>query len=482
MEKLHTDIVENILDRLPIQTVLAAKQVCKTWKILLRSKTDKVGLLVAKSCHYHVNGNRTYSGDQFDLIHGKMKYNYSYHILDEMHNYRNSFSLLPYPGYQSQFDYDMLGSCNGLVCIQKRCYWNLAEPFLICNPITGEVVHVPKTNTYRLAGWASNFIIGFGYCDSKNEYKIVRTYTLCMEPRLAPACVQVYTIGGDREWRKKECIINIPESGSRIGIYANGSLHWLDLRNSIKHKDCSIIAFDLEDEKFHFIAIPCVEDVQYKQYRVNLLGGDHLYLVHTIYQNHCTNIWAYKRKNTNIPKGKYKDTSSWHWIKEFNIEWEETFWKDVLLFVPIAITRYDEFLLLNNHKTLYCYDLKTSTMNQLLDGDNMINVIPHANSIVSMSTSEDLKNGSRLYFKLPNKTARAMDKIQRNYWWNKNNYKRIYLVDGLLLLPKGWVQINVDASKLCANLITGIVLIRSDAGAFGGENVSEHKIQTCKSS
>ncbi|XP_026429182.1 putative F-box protein At3g16210 [Papaver somniferum] len=201
MEKLHTDIEENILDRLPIKTALAAKQVCKTWRIFLRSKTDKVGLLVVKSCYYHVNGDRTYSGDQSDLIHGKMKYNYSYRILDEMHNYRNSFSLIPNPGDQFQFDYNMLiGSCNGLVCIQRRCDWNLAEPFLICNPVTGEVVHVPKTNTYRLSDWASNFILGFGYCDSRNEYKIVRTYTHCMEPRQTH--VQVYTIGSDRDASK----------------------------------------------------------------------------------------------------------------------------------------------------------------------------------------------------------------------------------------------------------------------------------------
>ncbi|XP_026416142.1 F-box/LRR-repeat protein At2g43260-like [Papaver somniferum] len=279
MEKLHSDIVENILHRLPTETALQAKRVCKTWKIILRSKTDKIGLLFAVKYPGSHDEYGLYYGDP---IGGKI--NYTWFALDNM----SSGKSIPWYDYLD----GMLGSCNGLVCFQRRS-WTSGEPFLICNPITGEVVYVP--NNTQLECFVDYYgrrvtISGFGYCHSTNEYKIVIMHE--KEYR-----VQVYTVGGRGDWRNTETIRIHPFSDS-TGVCTNGALHWLHLINIGYH--CTIAAFDLVNENFKFIPLPRYEYVKH-HHSLKLLGGNNLYLVHTIItmsNEHCTDIWEYKRKNT----------------------------------------------------------------------------------------------------------------------------------------------------------------------------------------
>ncbi|XP_026416139.1 F-box protein At3g07870-like [Papaver somniferum] len=257
MEKLPMEILENILDRLPIETALQAKRVCKTWRILLRCKTDK------------------------DYI------------------YTNT----------------LLGSCNGLVCFSPFYGRN---HFLICNPFTGEVVYVPKHNSMEQK---LSCLSGFGYCHSTNEYKIVIMHNKFKVK------VLVYTIGGGG-WRSKGSMDPI-FTLNYSGIYANGALHWQDRHDRI-------VAFDLENEKFHYIPLPLSKHDRYNR-SLKLLGGNNLYMVLTNNDKpYCMDIWTCKRKSTNASangcdmKQNYNDTNSWDWIKEFSIEWKEMGWDDMI--------------------------------------------------------------------------------------------------------------------------------------------------------
>ncbi|XP_026428077.1 F-box/kelch-repeat protein At3g23880-like [Papaver somniferum] len=375
MEKLGTDIVENILRRLPFETALEAKLVCKTWRILL---LRKVGFLVT-FLHSDIKKDKLCYSDLYDHIRGKMSYKYSYHRHDKMHG---KFFL----GYG--YLENMLGSCNGLVCFERRCLY-LGEPFLICNPFTGEVVYVPEPQSVK-RGWGPTNISGFGYCLSINEYKIVRMYSDYIDPKKYH--VQVYTVRSD-EWRNIGSINIAPCYPA--GTYANGLLYWLHRHNSNQlNEDYMIVAFDLEKENFQFIPLPRFKDVKCK-YHLKLLGGNNLYLVCTIYDKlYCTDIWACRRKHINTAcktKGSYNYNHSWHWIKEFTIAWEEQYWRYLQYFESLAITRNNQFLLRYSSTTLLFYDLETSTLNTLLDGSgkgcNMINIIPHTNSTILIEGS-----------------------------------------------------------------------------------------------
>ncbi|XP_026428076.1 F-box protein At5g49610-like [Papaver somniferum] len=367
------EIIKNILGRLTIEAALPAKQVCKSWRIFLRTKTDKIGLLFVES-YLKEEKNKLYYGDQYDPLLEKMNYNYS--SCDRLDKVLGK----SIPGYT--YMNNLLGSCNGLVCIASR-YPNFEKPFLICNPITGEVVYIPHPDTSIAQDCDPSKICGFGYCHSTNEYKIVRMHQ--QTPRMSH--VLVYTVGGGA-WRSKGSIhiplsdsITTPLDSAAAGTYASGALYWLFRTTNEERKDYKIVAFDLEDEKFEFIHLTHFEELRYI-HSPKLLGGNNLYLLDT--SQHCTQIWAYKKTN-------YNDKKSWRWIKEFRI-----YCKDAMYYEPLAITRNKELILRSQDYrgvSLYCYDLRTLTMNKLLDGRasgcNMVNVIPHANSIVSILPVND---------------------------------------------------------------------------------------------
>ncbi|XP_026416140.1 F-box protein At3g07870-like [Papaver somniferum] len=368
MEKLPTEMEENILSRLTMEAALPAKQVCKKWRIFLRSKTDKVGLLFTFT-YGDQNKNKLSYCDQYDPILGKMNYNYSYDSIQNIH-------LRKFVKDGSYIN-NILGSCNGLVCFGPGK--SFKKDFFICNPFTGEVVYVPVWENWSC--FVSG-LSGFGYCHSTNEYKIVSMHEIKYQDR-SNFQVLIYTIGGGG-WRSKGSIQISPSDSAAAGIYANGALHWL------REKD-KILAFDLEDENFQVIRLPRFEYMS----PLRLLGGNYMYLVSTsssLSEPYCMDIWAYKRKHTNAANGyngvkeKYNySKNSWNWIKQFSIKLDKIDW---WFLKPLAITRNDKFLLGYTNETLYSYGLKTSTKNEIFNGRatgcNRINVIPHANSIVSI--------------------------------------------------------------------------------------------------
>ncbi|XP_026416143.1 uncharacterized protein LOC113311527 [Papaver somniferum] len=361
MEKLHSDIVENILRRLPIESALQAKWVCKTWRSFVRGRIDEVGLLFAFSYyHYIENEIKLCYGDHRDPSHGKMNYSYSYDRIEKM---QDDKSIKGYKYMDS-----MLG-------FMQRIF-------------TGEVVYVPEPDKSIARDCLPTKISGFGYCHSTNEYKIVRMYSDYEEQKKYH--VLVYTVGSG-EWRNKGSI-NISPFDLE-GIYANDALHWLhQFDNNQLHEDYTTVAFDLKDEKFQFIPLPGF-DLEYKL-RPKLLVGNNLYLYTIGGEPYCTDIWEYKRKNPKNTNGcdmkeNYNDKNLWHWIKEFTIKWEEPYREDLRFVEPLTVTRNNEFLFRYRCMDLYCCDLKTSTLHKLFDvlaiDCNRINLIPHANSIVSMS-------------------------------------------------------------------------------------------------
>ncbi|KAI3890010.1 hypothetical protein MKX03_025751 [Papaver bracteatum] len=174
----------------------------------------------------------------------------------------------------------MVGSCNGLICFGRNDEDILgAVPFLICNPLTGESIFVPEYNYSELPRdlqipknprlLYGSLAGGFGYCSSSKKYKVVTIY---YHPRDHKGHVQIYTVGG--EWRYIGLI-----DGYKIdycsGIYANGELYWL-LKSNHLVPNYTIVAFNMEGEKFRRISLP-----HYKDFK--LLGGNNkLYLVDKI--------------------------------------------------------------------------------------------------------------------------------------------------------------------------------------------------------
>ncbi|XP_026428064.1 uncharacterized protein LOC113323934 [Papaver somniferum] len=175
----------------------------------------------------------------------------------------------------------------------------------ICNPVTGEVVNLPKNllveeDYEKPHRFGDDFISRFGYIFSADEYKVVRIYARCGYPSKDRCLkVQVYTLGNILGWRDKGrpniyISKNSEADGSRNGVFANGALHWIE---NEKHK---IVAFDLAVEKFILIPLPSDYsrmDIGYLNFTLKLLGG---YL--SVYQltgeqgRIFVDIWSLKKK------------------------------------------------------------------------------------------------------------------------------------------------------------------------------------------
>ncbi|XP_026420291.1 putative F-box protein At1g53550 [Papaver somniferum] len=84
-----------------------------------------------------------------------------------------------------------------------------------------------------------NFLTGFGYCASTNEYKLFA---------IVWRNVLVYTRIGWRNVKKMDCDI-ISGKHKKVGEFSNGAINWVDQKGTT-------IAFNLADEELHALPPP----------------------------------------------------------------------------------------------------------------------------------------------------------------------------------------------------------------------------------
>lgn len=135
--------------------------------------------------------------------------------------------------------------CKGLVCLWKPDDEGEDDLFL-WNPTTRETKKLPRTDNMlvpcRLFG---SSVIGFGYDNFSNDYKVMRT----SDSQLAGIMVSVYNLKNNL-WTRADTISTSVSLYGSFGLFANGSLHWLSRSNE------SIIAFDLGVLKHRKLPFP----------------------------------------------------------------------------------------------------------------------------------------------------------------------------------------------------------------------------------
>ncbi|CAH9069603.1 unnamed protein product [Cuscuta europaea] len=230
---LPEEIITNILKRLPVKSLIRFRSVCDLWKNIISAPsfiTDHLNY----SNHQIPSLISTYDG-------ALIKYS-----LDLNKGLRE---VQVGPPIDSIRPHRILGSCNGLVCLQTG---GRLDPLSMWNPALREVMRVPRSRTLRV------HYLGFGFNPFVNDYKIiVMTYASWRDMvNNVVSGVEVYSLATN-SWKDIEfsCLDGI--RGFSQSLNVNGSIFWLARKTGLD-QSLVIVSFDLALEDFILIPTPAL--------------------------------------------------------------------------------------------------------------------------------------------------------------------------------------------------------------------------------
>ncbi|KAJ1407471.1 F-box-like domain superfamily [Sesbania bispinosa] len=234
MENLPRDIHLDIFSRLPIISFLQIKCVCKAWLAL--SQDPRLPIM------FYARANKR--NPSLILHCDSPIVNKLCFISSEEGSSNKVLKIVP-PFMSNMPEYQVVGSCNGLVCISDALYF---DPIYVCNIFTGDYIELPKTSNHL----EQDVALGFGNVPETKEYKIVRVVNYWSDEH---SNVQILTIG-TKAWRSLGPIhwkLDLIPSKA----FLNGALHWVTKRCGTQRENhLRIAAFDLAEEKFKEIERP----------------------------------------------------------------------------------------------------------------------------------------------------------------------------------------------------------------------------------
>ncbi|KAG7969566.1 hypothetical protein I3843_07G037000 [Carya illinoinensis] len=249
---LPENVVEEILLRLPVKSLVRFKCVSKHWRSLISNPQ------FAK-----LQFQRTSVRSQRLLI----SFGSEIRSLDCEAPFQDSStpSVIAVP-FQKQGRYvRIIGSCNGLVCVAlySRRY------FYIWNPSTGYYRKLPDPGISLSEGIHSH---GFGYDPSTDDYKLLVANFRTPPPRESE--IKVFSFKRN-SWKILRGLNHPGLAGScrgSAGILCNGSLHWHIHDSREPLYGLRICRFDLAEEKFDEMLMPFWDLIEH--HRDAFIGGN----------------------------------------------------------------------------------------------------------------------------------------------------------------------------------------------------------------
>ncbi|XP_073147748.1 F-box protein CPR1-like [Henckelia pumila] len=249
--ELPSEIIANILSRLPWRTIISCKCVCKQWDKLLSSpefvkfhrsvstpevlvlQADPIGRYLCKFVERE---------DDFQL------HQHGFHSDQGMKFNPKAFISSP-AGYRIE----MIGSVDGLLCLQYNS--KIDDVICVCNPIMREYTSLPRLA--RIVESVNFIHYGFGVSSITGQYKVVYMFQKSVQ-KVRQCLVSenfkcefydylIYTLGTGY-WRSIPRNSPFGLSHLSFGVFLNGNLH--GLVKSSPESAISISCFDLEDESF----------------------------------------------------------------------------------------------------------------------------------------------------------------------------------------------------------------------------------------
>ncbi|XP_042067870.1 F-box protein At5g62510-like [Salvia splendens] len=153
-EYLPSEIVVNILSRLPIQDAMACKCVCKPWLVLLATPE-------------FVNSHLSISVPGI-AVETHSKSFYVMEIVDELCDEEHRYTAF---NFKLPFDEPIHSSANGLIFLRGVGRGDL----ILCNPVTRDYIKLPSPRQTTSEHQLVYENIGFGVSRTTGQYKVVTT-------------------------------------------------------------------------------------------------------------------------------------------------------------------------------------------------------------------------------------------------------------------------------------------------------------------
>ncbi|KAL3729329.1 hypothetical protein ACJRO7_026438 [Eucalyptus globulus] len=255
--ELPTEIISNILSRLPVKTLLRIRSVSKGWRSIIdhRSFAD---LVLAQSL-------RCSDVTSLIAIVGNIEpthFGCRFFSLDHQTGFAVPLGQLDQTIISTGQDWQ---SVNGLIC------YDIGDLTYLCNISTREVRALPPAGpdfpVHLHRGMHSFSALGFD--PVTRRYKVMKTWVSNNLNHAGEVITanKILTLGTD-SWRKiGSGPIDFPCGGS---VCINGSIHFLTL-DLMSNK--IIVAFDVETEKFRTLALPDGAPNQVHKMKLIAFGG-----------------------------------------------------------------------------------------------------------------------------------------------------------------------------------------------------------------
>ncbi|KAH6776697.1 hypothetical protein C2S52_014258 [Perilla frutescens var. hirtella] len=220
---LPPEIIEDILVRLPIRSIIRCKCVLKSWLNLLATP---------EFAKFHLSRSAVPGLAVFEWKAQPKRYKII-EFVDELDPNCDEHGLNVVFSFDLPSLVPVHNAANGLLFLWDTGY------LIICNPITRDYIEVPlplDTCDVFVEGY------GFGVSGISGQYKLVRMSQ--QQDAFYSAC-EVYTVGTG-SWRRIASSGQFEYEDSSVGAFLNGNLYWFayDFKSSTEWISC----FDLETE------------------------------------------------------------------------------------------------------------------------------------------------------------------------------------------------------------------------------------------
>ncbi|MED6212572.1 hypothetical protein PIB30_084716, partial [Stylosanthes scabra] len=273
---LPTELIMEILLRLPVKSLMRFKCVSKSWFAMISDEN------FAKS-HFKFSAESKnhrilcYGDDGLMSIHPDLLFH---------HDPDSPKLSLP---HSLPVNVSIQGSCRGFIMLQEFPY------LIIWNPSTGESRRIPydhlSASNIELRILMDSFIFGFGYDASKDDYLAIIVWSNVDGRKFLE-----YFSMRINQWERVEVVLPstaMDAAASSPGYYLNGAIHWDAMSDFI-------LAFDMIERQFFEIPLPEPLAKDYMSCCLELLGG---FL--------CLCVWNESKKTEIWVMKEYGVQSSW---------------------------------------------------------------------------------------------------------------------------------------------------------------------------